>query len=128
MSTSADSAKTIREWLSFGLGAVGMVAGVVIWFYTQIGALEDDVAANYVKKDVYTLRIQTLEDKISKLEGATVAKSDMKIVGLQVGILQKDFDNYTKKEAESWTAVRRSSKEIRDMVITIQLTLAKLTQ
>ncbi len=124
----AANAKTIREWLSFVFSVVAAIAAVVIWFFSQLGDIEEHIADHYVPKDVYNLKIQSLEDKVATLTSAAVPKSDLKVLSLQIGTLQRDFDSYTRKEAESWTVVRKNSKEIRDMVTNIQLTLARLTQ
>lgn len=125
---SNGSAKSIREWVKFIVSMVSVIAGVVIWFYTQIGAIEDDVKANYVSKEMHTTQLAVVTKDLTTLTASSVSKADLALVKQQVDSLQRSFNSYVKQEGESWTAVKKSSKEIRDLVTQIQLTLARLTR
>jgi len=127
-SDNAKTAKSVREWVKFIVSMVSVIAGVVIWFYTQIGAIEDDVKANYVSKEIYTTQLAGTNEKLTTLTSASISKADLALVKQQIDSLQRSFDSYVKQEGESWTAVKKSSKEIRDLVTQIQLTLARLTR
>ena len=122
------TASVIRDWLKFIVSMVSVIAGVVIWFYSQIGAIEDDVKVNYVSKEIHTEKIATITEKLTALSTASVTKADLALLKQQVDSLQRSFDSYVKQEGESWAAVKKSSKEIRDLVTQIQLTLARLTR
>lgn len=110
---------------------MGIVAGVVIWFYTQMGAIESrfeaelkDFKETYVSKELHSTHHSSLIEKLS----GTVSKDQLLLLRQHVDSLQRYLDSYVKQEGESWAAVKRQSKEIRDLVMQIQLTLARLTR